>query len=119
MFGTTTAISANSKQISPNNTPSTTKLIKAYFAENGSRWCAREYTRIKNSLKFLPKGVITREKAIELKASILRVKKVTTFNRSSHGFMLNLMGGLVAYYLKENKPTLNISDLEMNTIFKA
>lgn len=40
-------------------------------------------------------------------------------HRSSHGFMLNLMGGLVAYCLKDNKPTLNISDLEMNTIFKA
>ena len=40
-------------------------------------------------------------------------------HRSSHGFILNLMGGLVAYCLKQNKPTLNISDLEMNTIFKA
>ena len=40
-------------------------------------------------------------------------------HRSSHGFMLNLIGGLVAYCLKENKPTLNISDLEMNTMVKA
>jgi hypothetical protein len=31
--------------------------------------------------------------------------------RISHGFMLNLMGGLVAYCLKENKPTLNINDV--------
>jgi hypothetical protein len=40
-------------------------------------------------------------------------------HRSSHGFMLNLMGGLVAYCLKENKPTLNINDLEMNSMVKA
>ena len=40
-------------------------------------------------------------------------------HRISHGFMLNLMDGLVAYCLKDNKLTLNITDLEMNTIFKA
>jgi len=37
--------------------PSTYQLIKAYLAENGSRWCARKYTRIESSLRFLPKGV--------------------------------------------------------------
>jgi integrase len=61
--------------------PSISKLIKAYLTENGSRWCAREYTRIESSLRFLPKGFITREIAIELKASILAIKTVTTFNR--------------------------------------
>lgn len=61
--------------------PSTSKLIKAYLAENGNRWCAREYTRIESSLRFLSKGLITREIAIELKASILAIKTVTTFNR--------------------------------------
>lgn len=29
-------------------------------------------------------------------------------HRSLHGFMLNLMGGLIAYCLKENKPAINI-----------
>jgi uncharacterized membrane protein YjjP (DUF1212 family) len=29
-------------------------------------------------------------------------------HRSMHGFMLNLMGGLVAYCLKSSKPSLNI-----------
>ncbi len=40
-------------------------------------------------------------------------------HRSPNGFMLNLLGGLVAYCLKENKPTLNISDLEMSSMVKA
>ena len=35
-------------------------------------------------------------------------------HRSMHGFMLNLMGGLVAYCLKSSKPSLNISDVELN-----
>ncbi len=35
-------------------------------------------------------------------------------HRSMNGFMLNLMGGLVAYCIKESKPTLNISDVEYN-----
>ncbi|MCJ8320194.1 MAG: site-specific integrase [Colwellia sp.] len=94
LFGTTpalndTAISPKYNPITPNSTaltvnedlPSTSKLIKAYLDENGSRWCAREYTRIESSLGFLPKGIITRVIAIELKASILAVKTVTTFNR--------------------------------------
>jgi len=65
----------------PKQITSTTNLIKAYLAENGNRWCAREYTRIKSSFSYLPKGVITRQIAIELKASILKVKTATTFNR--------------------------------------
>jgi integrase len=94
LFGTTPAIQdttvpsnntsftpTDTKQ-TPNNTlPSTSELIKAYLAENGNRWCAREYTRINSSLGFLPKGVITRQIAIELKASLLKVKTATTFNR--------------------------------------
>jgi integrase len=71
-----TELSATPKQIT-----STTHLIKAYLAENGNRWCAREYTRIESSLAFLPKCVITRQIAIDLKASILKIKTVTTFNR--------------------------------------
>lgn len=61
--------------------PSTSKLISDYLNENGHRWCVREYTRINSSLKFLPKGVITKEKAVALKKSILASKTVTTFNR--------------------------------------
>ena len=29
-----------------------------------------------------------------------------------HGFMLNLLGGLIAYCLKPQKPSLNITDIE-------
>ena len=53
-----------------NYSSSTTSLFKAYLAENGDRWCAREYTRIKSALSFLPKGNITKETAIELNTSI-------------------------------------------------
>jgi hypothetical protein len=40
-------------------------------------------------------------------------------HRSSNGFMLNLLGGLVAYCLKDNKPTLNLTDLEINSMVMA
>jgi len=94
LFGTLPTL--NDTSLTPNDTavtspesnlaasytlPSTSKLIEAYLTENGSRWCDREYTRIKSSLAFLPDCVITRQIAIELKASILKIKTVTTFNR--------------------------------------
>lgn len=40
-------------------------------------------------------------------------------HRSINGFMLNLMSGLVAYCLKDNKPSLNITDVERNSMVKA
>jgi hypothetical protein len=40
-------------------------------------------------------------------------------HRSMNGFMLNLLAGLVAYCLKENKPSLNITDVERNSMVIA
>ncbi len=40
-------------------------------------------------------------------------------HRSSNGFMLNLLAGLVAYCLKDNKPRLNITDVERNSMVIA
>jgi hypothetical protein len=40
-------------------------------------------------------------------------------HRSMSGFMLNLLGGLVAYCLKENKPSLNLTDVERNAMVTA
>lgn len=40
-------------------------------------------------------------------------------HRSMNGFMLNLLAGLVAYCLKENKPHLNLTDVERNTLVIA
>ncbi|ABE55736.1 transposase, IS4 family [Shewanella denitrificans OS217] len=37
-------------------------------------------------------------------------------HRSVHGFMLNMIGGLIAYQLKESKPQLNITDVDFNAI---
>jgi hypothetical protein len=37
-------------------------------------------------------------------------------HRSVHGFMLNMMGDLIAYQLKESKPQLNITDVDFNAI---
>ncbi|MDN4500774.1 IS982 family transposase, partial [Alteromonadaceae bacterium BrNp21-10] len=34
-------------------------------------------------------------------------------------FMLNLLAGLVAYCLKENKPSLNLTDVERNSMVIA
>jgi len=36
-----------------------------------------------------------------------------------HGFMLNLIGGLIAYCLKENKPSLNLSGNDFNCLKQA
>jgi hypothetical protein len=36
-----------------------------------------------------------------------------------NGFMLNLLAGLVAYCLKENKPRLNLTDVERDTMVVA
>jgi hypothetical protein len=40
-------------------------------------------------------------------------------HRSMKGFMLNLLAGLVAYCLKENKPSLNLTDVELNFVVIA
>ena len=40
-------------------------------------------------------------------------------HRSVNGFMLNLLAGLVAYYLKKDKPSLNICDVELNSVVVA
>ena len=37
-------------------------------------------------------------------------------HRSEHRFMLNLLGGLIAYCLKEEKPSLNLSTEEMDML---
>jgi hypothetical protein len=36
-----------------------------------------------------------------------------------NGFMLNLLAGLVAYCLKANKPSLNSTDVELNSMVIA
>ena len=40
-------------------------------------------------------------------------------HRSMNGFMLNLVAGLVAYCFKENKPHLNLTDVELNALVIA
>ncbi|PWK53420.1 transposase [Pleionea mediterranea] len=40
-------------------------------------------------------------------------------HRSVHGFMLNLVGGLVAYCLKDSKPPLNINCEEFQSLVMA
>jgi hypothetical protein len=40
-------------------------------------------------------------------------------HRSINGFTLNLMAGLVVYCLKENKPPLNLTDVERNAFIIA
>jgi hypothetical protein len=37
-------------------------------------------------------------------------------HRSEHGFMLNLLGGLIAYCLKEEKPSLNLTAQELELL---
>ena len=40
-------------------------------------------------------------------------------HRSMNGFMLNLLAGLVAYCLKKDKPSLNLTDVELNAMIVA
>ncbi len=40
-------------------------------------------------------------------------------HRSVHGFMLDFIGGLIAYCLKENKPSLNLSGDEFDCLKQA
>lgn len=40
-------------------------------------------------------------------------------HRSEHGFMLNLLGGLIAYCLKEEKPSLNLTAQELELLDSA
>ncbi len=40
-------------------------------------------------------------------------------HRSVQGLMLNVLGGLIAYCLKENKPSLNIFCSEMDKLVTA
>ena len=37
-------------------------------------------------------------------------------HRSEHGFMLNLLGGLIAYCLKDDKPSLNLNAEEIDML---
>jgi len=37
-------------------------------------------------------------------------------HHSAHGFMLNMVAGLIAYQLKDNKPQMNITNSEFNAI---
>ncbi|WP_019025772.1 hypothetical protein [Colwellia piezophila] len=41
-------------------------LIKAYLDEHGHRWSLREYTRIENPLKFLPKKISIKKQLLRL-----------------------------------------------------
>lgn len=40
-------------------------------------------------------------------------------HRSMNGFMLNLLAGLIAYCLKKDKPSLNLTDVERNYMIIA
>ena len=52
-----------------------------------------------------------------------QLKNISQIEHSSHrspkSFILNMLAGLVAYSLKENKPRLNISDVKRNAMVTA
>jgi hypothetical protein len=58
-----------------------------------------------------------KEKGVDLITTVSQIEH--SRHRSPNGFMLNLLAGLVAYCLKENKPTLNINDVEKNAMVRA
>jgi len=40
-------------------------------------------------------------------------------HRSLHGFMLNLMGGLITYCLKDKKPSINLDPVDIAKLKQA
>ena len=83
-------------------------------------------TTIRKNMK--PKALSLWDRAMLSKRFIIetindQLKNISQIEHSRHksmnGFMLNLIGGLVAYCLKSNKPTLNITDVELNSMVIA
>lgn len=98
------------------------KKLKADLNDKGVDWVTNVRNNMKaKALSLWDKAMLSRRFIIEtINDQLKNISQIDhSRHRSSHRFMLNLIGGRVAYCLKENKPTLNIKDLEINSMVKA
>jgi hypothetical protein len=72
----------------------------------------------KKALSLWDRAILSRRFIIEtINDQLKNISQIEhSRHRSVHGFMLNMIGGLIAYQLKESKPQLNITDVDFNAI---
>jgi hypothetical protein len=98
------------------------KALKANLFDK----CVTLITTVRKNMKV--KAMLLWDRAMLSKRFIIgtindQLKNISFIGHSRHrsinGFTLNLMAGLVAYCLKENKPSLNLTNIERNAMIIA
>ncbi len=98
------------------------KKLKVDLLDNGVELVTNVRKNMKaKALSLWDKAMLSRRFIIEtINDQLKNISQIEhSRHRNSNGFMLNLLGGLVAYCLKDNKPTLNLTDLEINSMVMA
>ena len=98
------------------------KNLKADLLDNGVELVTNVRKNMKaKALSLWDRAMLSRRFIIEtINDQLKNISQIEhSRHRSSNGFMLNLLGGLVAYCLKDNKPTLNLTGVELNAMIKA
>ena len=80
-------------------------------------------TNVRNNMKakamsLWDRAMLSRRFIIEtINGQLKNISQIEHSRHSSvHGFMLNMIAGLIAYQLKDNKPQLNLTNAEFNAI---
>lgn len=109
------------------------ELVDRYYGDKGDISTALLDTLLEDGVTLIPnvrknmkaKVISAFDKAMLARRFIIetindQLKNISQIeharHRSMHGFMLNLMGGLIAYRRKPEKPSLNITDTEYQMI---
>ena len=98
------------------------KMLTANLKEKGVDLITNVRSNMKaKALSLWDRAMLSRRFIIEtINDQLKNISQIEhSRHRSPNGFMLNLLAGLVAYCLKENKPSLNLTDLEINTMASA
>lgn len=98
------------------------KSLKAYLLDNDIELVTNVRKNMKaKALSLWDRAMLSRRFIIEtINDQLKNISQIEhSRHRSSNGFMLNLLGGLVAYCLKDNKLTLNLTGIELNAMIKA
>lgn len=95
------------------------KRLESLLKEDGVTLITNVRSNMKaRALSLWDRAMLSRRFIIEtINAQLKNISQIEhSRHRSMTGFMLNLMGGLIAYCLKTDKPTLNITDVERNAM---
>lgn len=98
------------------------KALEADLSEKGETLITTVRKNMKaKAMSLLDRAVLSKRFIIEtINDQLKNTSHVEhSIHRSMNGFMLNIISGLVAYCLKKNKPPLNITDVERNTMIIA